>query len=75
MAEIREGVHRLCLGNYWDFHAGCSGTQVRFKDGTIIDFKDEWPRNLSMPTFIAKMIADRIGATLVMKQRKTPIEC
>ncbi len=75
MAELREGVHQLRLGNYWDFHAGCSGTKMLFKDGKVIDFKKEWNDMVRTPMSVAQMVALKIGATVDVKYRKTPIEC
>ena len=75
MADLKEGRHRLHRGNYWDFHAGCSGTLMHFKDGTTIDFEKEWHDGIRRPREVAEMVAKKIGAVVVVKNKKTPIEC
>ena len=75
MAAIREGKHTLLLGNYWDFHAGCYGTEMVFADGSKIDFAEEWGENIRGPLPVAEMIARRISATIEIKKRKTPFNC
>ena len=75
MADLREGDHTLHFGNYWDFHAGCSGTVMQFKDGTEIDFKKEWHNGIRRPREVAEMVAKKIGAEVLVKHKKTPIEC
>jgi hypothetical protein len=75
MAELKEGRHTLHLGNYWDFHAGCSGSVMIFADGTRIDFKKEWNETIRRPLPVANMVAAKIGATVVIKHRKTPFNC
>lgn len=75
MAELKEGRHTLHMGNYWDFYAGCSGTEIIFADGSVIDFDKQWTDAIRRPKPMAEMVAKRIGATLEIKRRKTPIEC
>jgi hypothetical protein len=72
MACLREGDHVLRYGNLWDFHAGCNGPVLRFADGTKIDFRDEWHDDIRRPDTLAKMVADRIGASIVTVDRDTP---
>ncbi|MHC4799321.1 MAG: hypothetical protein ACYTF1_22010 [Planctomycetota bacterium] len=71
MAELREGKSEtLFIGNFWDFHPGCHGTEITFANGDTIDFIDEWDFVGPKPT--ARMIANKINAKLVIKERKTP---
>jgi len=72
MADLREGNHSLHYGNYWDFHAGCMGTEIVFADGSVIDFADSWTGEIRRPHRMAQMVADKIGAELVIKIRKPP---
>lgn len=75
MADIREGRHSLHFGNYWDFHPGCYGPEMVFADGSKIDFSKEWTEDIRRPRQVAEMIAERIGATVEVKHRKTPFDC
>lgn len=75
MAELKDGRHSLFLGNYTDFHAGCCGTEIIFADGSKIDFKKEWTDDIRRPRAVAEMVAQHIGASLVIKKRKTPFDC
>lgn len=75
MAKLKDGRCTLHVGNYWDFHAGCSGTKISFKDGNIIDFEKEWTDGIRRPWSMAEMVAKKIGATVVIKKRKTPFKC
>jgi hypothetical protein len=75
MAELKDGNHTLHFGNYWDFHAGCHGTEMRFADGSTIDFDEEWTDEINQPWSVAKMVADKIGAVVITKRRKTPFNC
>lgn len=72
MAELLDGRHSIRMGNFWDFHAGCQGTNIELKDGTQIDFSQEWKRHVTRPHDVANMIAKKIGATVVTRYRKTP---
>lgn len=71
MADLREGRTSLHCGNYWDFHAGCSGTKMHFKH-EVIDFKNEWTEDIRTPHEVAEMVAKKIGATVRVKTRRTP---
>jgi hypothetical protein len=76
MAELREGrSHSLFLGNFWDFHAGCGGTKLTFADGTTVDFREEWTDSIRRPRPMARMVADKMGAELTVRYRKTPFDC
>lgn len=75
MAALMEGRHVLHLGNYWDFHAGCHGPIMRFADGTDVDFSVEWTDDIRRPLRVAEMVAEKIGATVTVKYRKTPFKC
>ena len=74
MADLKEGKHSLHFGNEWDFHAGCMGTKMFFADGSVIDFKKEWTEDIRRPKQVAEMVAEKIGAEIVVKYRKTPFE-
>ena len=74
MAALKEGNHVLHIGNYWDFHAGCYGTEMIFADGSSIDFKKEWTEHIRRPLAVAHMVANKIGADVVVKYRKTPFD-
>ena len=73
MAEIKEGHYSVHLGNYWDFHSGCHGSVIHFKDGTKIDLGEEW--TTTGPVALAHLIAGKIRADVEIKYRKTPISC
>ena len=76
MASLNEGRHVLHFGNYWDFHAGCHGTEMVFADGTVIDFAKEWDEdNIRRPHAVAYMVAAKIGAAVEVKYRTTPFKC
>jgi hypothetical protein len=75
MAALMEGRYILHLGNYWDFHAGCHGSVMLFADGTKIDFDKEWTDEINRPWSVAEMVAEKIGATVETKCRKTPFKC
>ena len=72
MAEIKEGRETLHSGNFWDFHAGCYGTVITFEDGSEIDFEHEWTDEIRRPWSVAEMIADKIGAEVITRERETP---
>jgi hypothetical protein len=75
MACLKEGRKELFLGNFWDFHAGCMGTEFEFADGTVINFDKQWTENIRSPLSVAQMVANEIGATIEIKHRKTPFDC
>lgn len=75
MAVLKEGKHVLFLGNYWDFHSGCCGTEITFEDGVTIDFEHQWNDGIRRPWSMAEMVAKKIGATVETKYRKRPIPC
>jgi hypothetical protein len=72
MACLKEGDHVLHYGNNWDFHAGCHGTAKRFADGSRINFSDVWDDSIRYPDAVAKMIAAKIGADIVIVERTEP---
>lgn len=74
MARLMDGRHEIFLGNYWDFHAGCHGTELIMRDGKTIDLKDEWISN--RPFGLASLLTKKLGyEPFVVIDRKTPIEC
>lgn len=75
MASLQDGKKVLHFGNYWDFHAGCYGTEITFSDGTTIDFYKEWTDDIRSPMDVAEMVAKKIGANIVVKKRKTQFDC
>lgn len=74
MAALKEGRTLLHIGNYWDFHPGCMGTKIHLRDG-VIDFAKEWKEIIRQPWSVAEMVAKKIGATVVVKKRRTPFNC
>jgi hypothetical protein len=71
MGEILIDGESEFLGNYWDFHPGCSGTQFRWKK-KIIDLKGIWKENVT-PIVLANLIAAKIGGTAVKKNAKIEV--
>ena len=70
MAMIKQGKEIIFLGNYWDFHPGCHGTEFRLENGSIVNVN-----NFSGPRNFAELIARKIGVKVVVKERKRPIPC
>lgn len=68
MAEIVQGNVKHFLGNYWDFHPGCMGTEFRLhgENGGWTDIGRNWRGTHSL----AQLLANLTGAKLVVKDYK-----
>lgn len=66
MAEIVQGKESLDLGNFWDFHPGCSGTKFKI-NGKFVDLKKKWTEDIRGPHAVAAMVAKAAGVKLVVK--------
>ncbi len=71
MALLKHGTEEMCFGNYWDFHAGCSGTKMILEGGKVIDFKKEWTEDIRYPHAVAEMVSKKLGIPYCTKYRKT----
>lgn len=72
MAQVKVNGRVVHMGNYWDFHPGCQGTEMYidgFKDeiidgkcvpkGLVIDLEDIWDGRCS-PKTLANLIAMKL---------------
>jgi hypothetical protein len=71
MAELVQGKESLHLGNFWDFHAGCMGTEFIFEDGSKHDFEKEWTDEIRTPEAVAEMVASYLDTTFKIKRYPT----
>ncbi len=65
MAEIWQGKEQHFVGNYWDFHPGCMGTDFRI-NGKWKDVGREWKG----VDCLANLLARLTNATIVYKEYK-----
>ncbi len=83
MAQVVVNRRVVFIGNFWDFHPGCYGTEITVRDNTKnpinIDLDDVWGRKCSAKT-LANLIAMKLKALghqtkVSSKERKTAIAC
>lgn len=65
MAEINQGEKNVFLGNYWDFHPGCHGTEL-WVNNKYVDIGRQWVG----PHGLAQLLAAKAKTKVITKEYK-----